>query len=352
MFRRAALALLPSFALLVASTAEADQDARESVRLVYESSDGCPDREDFEALVRARTARALFVGPYSSARIFEVHLTGEPPPRGQLTVRRDGVDEGAREVRAETCSDVAEALALVAALAIDPNSLIGAPPPAGAPPGSPATSPPAAAAAPPVQAAPSPPPASRGSTQKQNKSEENSRSPSVPHKLYLGADLAMATGISPETLVGASPRVGWRAESTSLLAPSLSVGVLHATSGALPIPVGAASLAWTVGQIDGCALSWPPGPVRVVGCLRAEGGALTASGSDITPPQTHTRAWFAVGPLARGEWALLPTLFLTAEAAGMVHLTADRFFFRPDVTIRTVPVLGMEGSAGLGIHFL
>ncbi len=351
MFRRAALALLPSFALFVASKVGADEGTWESVRLVYESSDACPDREGFEALVRARTARALFAGPYASARTFEVHLTGGRSPHGQLTVRRDGVDEGAREVRADTCSDVAEALALVVALAIDPNSPVGAPPPTGLPRASPTTSPPAAAAAPPVQGAP-PRPASMGSTQIEDKSEESSRSPSLPHTLYLGTDLAMATGISLETLVTVSPRLGWRAERTSLIAPSVSVGLIHATSGALSIPVGAASLAWTAGQIDGCALSWPPGPVRVLGCLRAEGGALTASGSDITPLQSRTRAWLAMGPLARGEWALLPPLFVTAEAAAMVRLTTDRFFFLPDVTIRVIPVLGLEGSAGLGVHFL
>ncbi len=350
MFRRASLALLPSFALFVASNVGADEGTWESVRLVYESSDACPDREGFEALVRARTERALFVGPYSSARTFEVHLTGGPSPRGQLTVRRDGIDEGAREVRADTCSDVAEALALVVALAIDPNSRVGAPPPTGPPPASPTTSPPAAAA-PPVQGAP-PPPASMDSTPIPDKSEESSRPSSLPHTLYVGADLAMATGISLEPLVTVSPRRGWRAESTSPVAPSVSVGLIHATSGALSIPVGTASLAWTAGQIDGCVLSWPPGRVRVLGCLRAEGGALTASGSDITPLQSRTRAWFAAGPVARGEWALLPPLFVTAEVAAMVRLTADRFFFLPDVTIRVIPVLGMEGSAGLGVHFL
>jgi hypothetical protein len=35
-----------------------------------------------------------------------------------------------------------------------------------------------------------------------------------------------------------------------------------------------------------------------------------------------------------------------------VHATTDTFYFVPDTTIYPVPLLGLDASAGLGVHFL
>ena len=345
---RSALVVVPGVAVVTASGARADEPLQELVRLEYQSSDGCPDRASFEARVRARTVRVLFVGSNDPTRTFVVGLTYGPPAHGRLTVRHRDVVEGTREVSADACSDVADALALAVALAIDPDSLVAAPLDVGSPTAEPAIPPPAAASPPLVRSATQGPPAPVVSGRTPAMSEAPPGRTSLPHTLSMGADLAIATGISPVALVGISPRLGWRAQSTSLLAPSASLAFFRSSSGALSVPVGAASFEWTVGQIDGCLVSWRRGPARFLGCARIEAGDLDATGSDGTPPLTRHRAWFAVGPLGRGEWDLLPPLFLAVEAAAMVHATAERFFFLPSVTIYEVPVLGFRGLRRAG----
>jgi hypothetical protein len=177
-------------------------------------------------------------------------------------------------------------------------------------------------------------------------------SAALPHTLSLGADFAVATDVSPQTLLGVSPSLGWRSGRASLLAPSVSAAFLRATSGTLTVPGGAAAFTWTVGRVDGCLVSWPPGAARLLGCLRVEAGLLEAAGSEVASPQTRQRGWFALGPLARGEWELLSPLFVAAQAAVMVHVTADHFYFIPNTTVYDVPVVGLEASVGVGVHFL
>jgi hypothetical protein len=64
------------------------------------------------------------------------------------------------------------------------------------------------------------------------------------------------------------------------------------------------------------------------------------------------RAWAAAGPELRIEGQLLGPLELQASVAPVLHMTADRFLFLPDVTIAQVPLLGLWASAGLLVHFL
>jgi hypothetical protein len=170
--------------------------------------------------------------------------------------------------------------------------------------------------------------------------------------VWLGADFALAADVSRDTLFGVSPSVGWRTTTSSFLAPSVRLGFLRTTTGALSSPAGAASFTWTVGRADGCIVSWPKGPARLLGCARLELGALQGAGTTVASPQTGNRAWVAAGPLIRAEWVLLSPMFVTADLAAMAHVTEDRFYFRPDTTVYQVPAFGFEAGFGLGVHFL
>ena len=337
--RRGVLAFVLALATGILRVASGDEAAG-PVRLDVTSSAGCPDPATFEALVRARTPRSVLVRSGLVTRSIEAHLQAGPPPSGSMTLRRGEGIEGTRTVTAGTCSDAAEALALVVTLAIDPAAL-AAPAPAPAP-SAPSTS------VPPARA---PHPAPVGSVATPTAERPGARPGRLPHSLWLGADVVLTTGLPGESLVGVSPGVGWRGTSTSVVSPSVHLGLLHAASDTLSPSMGAASFAWTVGQADGCIVSWPRGPARLIGCARAEAGVLHGAGTSVASPQTSDRAWVAAGPLVRGEWALLPPLFLTAELAFMIHVTEDRFYFRPDTTVYQVPVAGLETGGGLGVHF-
>jgi hypothetical protein len=360
---RVALLPLAGLALLtpvVAVRTAAGEEGREAVRLEYTSAPGCPDRARFEALVVGRTARAAFVSS-DATRTFEVSLHAGDRPGGRLTVRRGSAIEGSRDVSADSCADVANALALVAALAIDPALLVS--PDVAAAAGNAAlagsaapvqsSAPAPVASAPPSPPPPPPPPPSAEPPLLPARPvERQSPSGPLPLAFFGGVQLVVAVGITPATLVGAAPMLGGRSERQSLFAPSVVVSFVHATTGALAVQGGEASFEWNAGRVDGCALSWPRGALRLTGCLTLEAGDLLASGTQVAHPQSSIRGWFSFGPLIKAEWHVLPPLFLGAEAAAMVHPVADHFIFLPDVTVYDVPYVAFEGGAMLGVHFL
>jgi hypothetical protein len=369
MHQRLALALGAIAALSGAPAAAAEG---EPIRLEYYASDGCPDRAAFEALAHTRTARVHFVTA-GQARTFVVGIDAGSPAKGRLVVLRGESVEGTREIGAPTCEQAAEAIALMVALAVDPSALsspavaTGAAPQADAPQPAATEStpvaapdlPPAPAPTTPTPLPPSPPapdvaPAapSRTASGERERLGQNPAPPPPPRRLYLGADFVVAGNVSPNTILGLSPYVGWRGRRTGWLEPGVRLGFLHGSGGSITTSVGTASFSWTVGRADGCLLSWADGPVELHGCARVEAGALEGQGSAVPGARSDTRGWLAAGAVVRLEWTVVASLFLDAEVAAMVHVTNDRFYFAPDSTIYTVPIVGLDAAGGVGVHFL
>jgi hypothetical protein len=146
--------------------------------------------------------------------------------------------------------------------------------------------------------------------------------------------------------------VGWRASAHAWLAPSLRASFARASTGSIATPEGSAVFTWTVGRVDGCLLSWPPGPAHLLACARIEAGILGGTGTGIAGARSTDSGWAATGPLLRGEWALLGPLFVEGDVAPMLRLTPYQFVFLPEATIYSVPTLGLEADAGVGVHFL
>jgi len=94
-----------------------------------------------------------------------------------------------------------------------------------------------------------------------------------------------------------------------------------------------------LGSLDACPLAWHAGPISVVPCAHAEGGALEAYGLGITPSRTATRPWFAAGLLANhGRVEVLGGVLAPFER--------DTFYFEPNREIFRAPALsGLAGGA-------
>lgn len=341
---------------LVASPAWAVEG--ESIRLDYQAPDGCPDQAAFEALVRSRTPHLTFVGR-GEARTFDVSIDAGPPTTGRLVVRRDGRIDGSRQIQAASCGEVTEALALMVALAVDPTALL--PPPIGEPAAAdPALPSPASA---PIADAIPPLPSSQ---QEQPRAPDSVSAPRygvhppgpalvrpVPARtLYLGADLAVVTNVSPNAIVGAAPYAGWRGTRRGWMEPEVRIAFIRGSNANFAVAGGTASFTWTVGQADGCLPSWPEGPVHVLACARLEAGVLDGTGGGVASARSANRGWLSAGPLLRFEWTVVAALFLDADVAVMGHVTEYHFYFGPNATIYTVPLGGLEAAAGLGVHFL
>jgi hypothetical protein len=168
--------------------------------------------------------------------------------------------------------------------------------------------------------------------------------------LSFGIDFTTSVDVFPSALIGASPYVDWHAPESSNTPIALGVraAFLHNASTSVAAS-GSASFVRTLGRLDGCGLSWPPGPAHILACARIEAGQLEATGANIAGASSSDRAWVAAGALVRGQWKILPPLFLEAEVAPMIHITADRFFFRPNQTVLHIPWVGLDASIGLGV---
>jgi hypothetical protein len=328
------------------SIASASDATPEVVRLEYTASAGCPDREAFERQISARTSRARFEDGAQARRLFRVHVDAGPPATGSVTVEQDRAAGRSRGVSGDTCADVANALALVVALAVDPRALEGggaaAPVPAPVPESVPA---PVPESAPAPESAPVPAPESAPAPEPEPAPES---SPSRPFS--LGADLALATNTTPIPLIGPAPFFAWQSPG-STIAARVGVSVVRATTGIVDMTGGSGSFVWTVGHVDGCAAFLPHGPARLFACARVEAGDLDAEGVSVAAPQKQSRAWFAAGPLFRTEWSVARPLFLDLELAAMFRPVAFRFYFLPDTTAYRMPMLGLYASGGVGVYF-
>jgi hypothetical protein len=328
----------------------------ESIRLDYRAPEGCPDQVMFEAAVRAHTPQVSFV-KQGEVRACDVRIDAGVPTTGRLVVRRDGRIEGSRQLEAASCAEAADALALMVALAVDPTALL--PPPTAESAAAPAglSSSPAPA---PTGAATRSPPSSPPETLRPYSASQSGAEPlapvvmpsGLPHTFYLGAAASVVTNVAPSAIVAAAPYGGWRGTRRRWTEPEVRVALVRGSSATFAVAGGTASFTWTVGQADGCLLSWPEGPARVLACARLEAGVLEGTGSGVAFARSADRGWLSAGPLLRFEWTAVAALFFDADVAAMVHVTDDRFYFAPDATIYTVPVGGLEAALGLGIHFL
>ncbi len=361
--------LLAALAVAVfPAVSSAAGDSSEPVRLDYHASAECPDEDEFIARLRARTSHVRPAWPGEAARTFAVVADAGPPPSGQLRVGDSADPGGVRVVRADSCSQVVDALALMVALAVDPSPSFAAPasPVEAAPapstsvrPGAPA---PAPAHAPGPAPAPAPAPASESASEGSSGSfpigpSHGDLSPreraSAQERVATGLDVVLSSGVAPRALVAASPFVGYAFRRGGWIDPSFRLGFLRAWSGLFDVASGGrAALTWTVGRADACPIALPGSWLHVTGCVRVEAGLLEAQGADIASSQVTSRAWLAAGPLLRAEVSLFGPLFADAEGSALFRVTEDRFYFRPNSTIYRIPLTGFGGGAGLGVRFL
>jgi hypothetical protein len=302
----------------------------ESVGVEYHAPVTCPDERAFVAQVSARTARfRRALG--GAARTFVVTLA--PAVGAGVHGRLDAVDAGgartSRELDGDTCEQVIRALALVTALAIDPNASLApvplstAPPPAVPQPG-------------PVRVRESP---ARGGLE--------------GSWLDAGAGATINGVVAPGPLVGVELFVEGGLAPNALVSPSLRVGGELAPGASFDVPgSGSASFALTVALLEACPLHASLGPVTLAPCMRADAGSLRGEGSNIAHPSHETRLWADVGAVARGRWAPWRGFFLEIQGGLVFPLTRDRFHFDvPDVTINRAPAAGGTAAAGAGVRF-
>ncbi len=328
-------ALVVFTALTVAPRAGfAQEPATEAIRISYRASGACPDAPAFTARVRIRSTHLRLAQPGENARTFDISLDDGSPASGTVGVVDGEQREGVRRVRAETCEQVADAIALVVALAINPGGPSRSSAESAAPDEGPRDVP-----------SPTPPPRTEIAAQRRW-----SERPPAGSAIFAGADFGLAGGVTPQMLASVSPYVGWQSTAEGLVAPELRLALVRSVSAA-PVLNGEASFVWTAGRLDGCPVALRAAALRFAPCTRIEAGAIQVETTGVEAPRSRLRGWFAAGLVGGVQWAVVDSLFAEAEFAALLRATDDRFVVLPNSVVDQVPLVGLSAALGLGARF-
>ncbi|HVU04503.1 MAG TPA: hypothetical protein VHE30_22250 [Polyangiaceae bacterium] len=330
---------LPWGALFAAATgfvlAPRTGHAEESValRLAYSAPEGCPSPADFLDEVHARTARYRPASGEESATALTVTIREvRGGNQGTLSLASPDGARTARRVTAGDCTQVVSALALMTALAIDPDA---------------STEPVRKRAETTPQATP-PPVIARAAT----KPSRRSAPPVERARLRPGVGMLAEglAGVAPEPMVLLRPmaELGWTGPGPEpAFRLSGAIG-RRATTGS----DGGGEFSLASVRVEGCPVRLDvTGRVRVSPCVAMDGGRLQVAGLGVTPSERVSRPWIAGGIVARLEWEIVNVLVLEVAAEGFVPFLRDRFFVGDGATVHRTAMLLPGGTAGLGVRF-
>lgn len=359
--RRAALGVvLGAAGLLVAIAASGDSPTREPVRVDYRSEGQCPSGAAFFGEVRARTDKVRSATEGEPARVLRVEVQeGATDSQGSLVVvGADGAASSVRRVRATTCDDVVRALALVAALAIDPEAktaprVVPAPsplPPDAEPPPS-ATTPGAVVDAGAPETATSPPP--RATARSAPTAPTNLPEPPEP-PARTEVSLGLGVGLEGATVLEARPSpvlvLGLDVARNRLLSPWLALRLARSFEGEAATASGTAKLVFSSAALEGCPLRLRLAePLALLPCARVAFGFVDAEGAGITTPASALRGWGDVGMHARAALRLAGPVHLDGHVGARFPLFRDTYFVDAATTLYEIPrvVLAFGGELRL-----
>jgi hypothetical protein len=327
------------------------------IRLDFEAPAGCPGRDEFIAHVRARTERVHFVGG-DTASVSELYVKADyEGDRAVGRLRLGKSQDAERLVTGKNCPDVISALALIAAVAIDPTAITDPvmPGQATVAPAAPASPDPASqerALEVPILVAPEKP-----------EPAPERRSP-LAWLGGMGAQGEISRGLGPRsiTLAGGSifGEAGLALGATWKPAVRLAA-LLAASPTVLPEQTpdsGAATFTLMAGRLSFCPLEFSPlASFRVRPCADFELGQLTGKGrpvdnGSVTSLRTGAMTRVAVGQSAQGRIRVASRLWLEMEAAAREPLLRQNFVFHtPDVAVVSVSPVELFAALGLGVHF-
>lgn len=285
----------------------------------------CPNSESFAKGVSTRTHLARRVDSEEAELMLDVTISADGDrSRGVLRMTsRDG-QISSREVVAPSCEAVTDALAFVAALAIDPNAV--SEPDGASVPGDDEVREPDATDAPLQEPSADKPTTPDPFTDSGVAPSETDRAGA---RLWLSVWVAAEAGTassapSPELARRGGLRVGLGdAES---LGVDVELGVVRRVGDAAIDGVdGRATLALWGGHGRGCVRVPFMGSSVFRGCGGIEGGVLRATGWNVQIPREEQVGWWAGSAGAGLELPVVGPLFALADASLLFPLRRDQF---------------------------
>jgi hypothetical protein len=329
---RAGLALASSAAATgLAKGASAQHEPTEPIRVEYRAPASCPDADSFTARMRARTDRPRPAAAGEAARTFVVSITTTGPSfAGRLLIRDPDGAEGSRTVRGATCDEVVEALALFAALAVDPLA---------------STSPR------PIPPAPRPTPRAVSSGAPEPRPPTRTPAPGESRWVWsAGADAEIATGVAPTPLASVAVLLAVERERQGAWSPAVRLALGGTRDSLLGADQTLTSYAWAHAALSMTPTEWAPAEVLAIRpWISIEGGVVDAAGRAVHDAQEQVVPWAALEISGEITYRFVPGIFLRAEAGIVTTLHRYRFYLGPDSTLYVEPPLGARAGVGLSV---
>jgi hypothetical protein len=285
----------------------------------YDAAPDCSSRAVFVQELLTRTPLVREAQPDEEGATFVVKLVDNGGTvAGELTFRESLGGETRRAVSGSTCDEVVPALALIAAVLVDPEAL--------------------------SRKAPEP-----------ERIVEPERPREKPSRLRFGgaAGVSLASAVSPNLGIGGF--VEFAAEHESDGRRSFAFGVaLHRTwSETYSTPDGDADFTWTAARGWFCPISLPNrGVFAFSPCAAIEAGQLHAEGSRTLDEDEASVFWLAAAPLLRLELRPVRVLSIFADGLAVFPLLREYSFrFDPETEVFSTPTVGWAAQAGVRVLF-
>lgn len=313
--------LCASFGLFtMARSASAAESPEVRAELVFRAPKGCPTRADLVGRVHARLPRASFES-VNAPTSFLVTIDTETPPDGSPEVFRAEMEsarpEGPqrRTLKAPTCAEVVDAIALMIALTLD---------------------------------------ADRGKAPEEPPPAPVPRPESPGYALFLRLGVGSELGSLPHPALGVFAAVGVeKSRATSVLAPSFALEPSVLTSDLLAeTPSKGTYIRFGV-RAEGCPLRLPLGTtLSLQPCAFLGAFAVRAEGTTAPIPASQVIFWADAGLSVRARAAFGPA-FVELQGGAVVPITRPNYVLEsPKIVVYATPaVSGLFTLAG-GVRFL
>jgi hypothetical protein len=347
--------MTPSAALLVALLAQgptgavaAPEPDATSVRVEVQAAPECTSRKDLTARIATRSSRIRVVDDVPLTARVIVASPSSGSVVADLVLGTAGTEQPPRRVVARSCAEVADGVALIIAVTLDPNlRKTIAPGPAlnreAAKVPSTATRPAAPSVTPSIVVQPPPPAVVTSVAEPAQVSPQKTRR-------ELSVTLAGQTifGPAPAAMPGIGLYVMAALERGGLWAPAIIFGVAHAWRSDLSEAGGSASFTLDAASLDACPLRLGWSRLTVRPCASALFGRLSSQGSDTDQAAGFARPFGAAGAAMTASFG--STVELSARLGVGLTFIRDSYEFATTVFHQS-SLLTISAGVGIGAHW-
>lgn len=291
----------------------------------YHVDPSCPDLSGLVARISERLGNADHAPGHAEVR-FVVRIAGRGPEwHGQLELPSDG---RVREVWGASCASVADALALIIAVTLEPAAVLDLP-----------------------DADVSEPRKTSSRTDRRDEVDTPDAAATAEASPVglLGTAGVLASGIAPSPLYGL--RVFGELAPKGRMGSAFRIGFSRQSSGVAEVGSGAARFSLTTASVEACPGVADAAGLLLSGCGVVEGGALHAEGvphGGVTEAHSVTRPWFELGISTRVSWVIADILRVELSGAVTHPVTRRAYVFDNPREVVQEPAL-LVGRAGLGL---